>query len=62
MFLLISIKFLFLIKNFIIFIRLFKENPNLEGDAIKVKNDRADLVVQLERLIDSIFKEELSKF
>ena len=24
--------------------RLFKENPNLEGDAIKVKNDRAELV------------------
>ena len=25
--------------------RLFKENPNLEGDALKVKNDRADLVI-----------------
>jgi hypothetical protein len=36
--------------------RLFKENPDLEGDALKVKNDRADLVIQLERLIDSIYK------
>jgi hypothetical protein len=26
-------------------LRLFKENPNLEGDVIKVKNDRADLVI-----------------
>ena len=42
-------------------LRLFKENPNLEGDAQKVKNDRAELVVQLEKLIDSIYKQETLK-
>lgn len=41
--------------------RLFKENPNLEGDAIKVKNDRADLVIQLEKLIESIYKQDTYK-
>ena len=35
--------------------RLFKENPDLEGDALKVKNDRADLVVDLESLLAHVF-------
>tara|TARA_B110000503_G_C7083737_1_gene386313 strand:- start:909 stop:1043 length:135 start_codon:yes stop_codon:yes gene_type:complete len=41
---------------FIYIYRLFKENPDLEGDALKVKNDRANLVVDLESLISSVFK------
>jgi hypothetical protein len=40
----------------IIIKRLFKENPDLEGDALKVKNDRADLIIDLESLINHIFK------
>lgn len=34
--------------------RLFKENPDLEGDAKKVNEDRLDFITDMDNLIQSI--------
>ncbi|KAM3128663.1 hypothetical protein pb186bvf_019231 [Paramecium bursaria] len=42
--------------------RLFKENPNIDADSIKVNKERADLIFEFENLISLIQNNQLNKF